>query len=358
MASADSLRPAPLIPSRNPTRVTTKPEPDIEANSPPPSPHCRSAFIPGFIDPPPFLTFLRHSWFDIATQLLCLLIAYLVYTFCPPIMPRYFPLYPGVEKSDWGIKHSQPYMKEYVDTNVSAALGFCGPALVMGAIALWGTRRFEDGNAALVGLGYALSTATLFQILIKIFIGGLRPHFLSICKPRLPPSLRMSSFPGSQVGFYTAKQVCTGDEDKIKEAQMSFPSGHACAAFAGFGFLALFLNAKYKIFSRGGHFRQHYGTRAEREAEHEHVGDSTQRVRHWKLVLFVAPWCIAVVLALSKMRDGWHHPVDLVFGSLLGTFFAHMAYKMVYRSVYDEETNHIPCGRAGAETVEEGVKVA
>lgn len=66
------------------------------------------------------------------------------------------------------------------------------------------------------------------------------------------------------------------------------------------------------------------------------------RVHHWKLVLFVAPWCIAVLFALSKIRDAWHHPVDVMFGALVGTFFAHMAYKMAYRSVYDSRTNHIP----------------
>ena len=39
-------------------------------------------------------------------------------------------------------------MKEYVDTNVSAIVSFFGPAAVMGGIALWGTRGFGDGNAA------------------------------------------------------------------------------------------------------------------------------------------------------------------------------------------------------------------
>lgn len=105
MASNDSLRPAPLVPSRNPTRVTSKAEPqpspsrDLElANPTPPSPH-HHPLIPGFLNPPPFLTFLRHCWYDIATQLVCLLTAFMLYKFCPPIMPRYFPFYPGFETS-------------------------------------------------------------------------------------------------------------------------------------------------------------------------------------------------------------------------------------------------------------------
>lgn len=38
-----------------------------------------------------------------------------------------------------------------------------------------------------MGLSYALATATLFQSFIKWFIGGLRPHFLTVCKPPIPP---------------------------------------------------------------------------------------------------------------------------------------------------------------------------
>jgi diacylglycerol diphosphate phosphatase/phosphatidate phosphatase len=121
------------------------PSTDIESNTPP---KPRNALIPGFHNPPPFLVFLRHNWYDIATQLLCVLLAFLLYTFCPPIMPRYVPYYPGIEKSAWGMAHSRPLLPEYINTLVSAVLSFAVPAVVMGAIALWGTRRFEDGNAA------------------------------------------------------------------------------------------------------------------------------------------------------------------------------------------------------------------
>jgi diacylglycerol diphosphate phosphatase/phosphatidate phosphatase len=149
--------------------------------------------------------------------------------------------------------------------------------------------------------------------------------------------------------FYTPSQVCTGTAKRVREAQMSFPSGHASAAFAGFGFLALYLNAKYKVLSRGTHFRDAYGER-QTSAEDASTG---RRVHHWKLVLFMVPWCIALLLALSKIRDRWHHPVDIVFGALVGTLFAHMAFKMVYWSVYDARTNHIPLGEKEEEWKDE-----
>lgn len=139
----------------------TAPSPDLEANTPSPTTQRPNPLFPGFHNPPPFLTFLRHNWPDIATQLLCLLTALLLYSFCPPILPRYFPLYPGVEKSAWGMKHSQPYLAEYVNTIVSAVVSFVVPAAVMGGIALWGTRSFKDGNAAVsLHLPFLLPSST------------------------------------------------------------------------------------------------------------------------------------------------------------------------------------------------------
>jgi diacylglycerol diphosphate phosphatase/phosphatidate phosphatase len=105
---------------------------------------------------------------------------------------------------------------------------------------------------------------------------------------------------------------------------MSFPSGHSVAAFAGFGFLALYLNAKFGVF-----------------AHREREGGGMRRTGHWKLGLFVLPWLVAAVIALSKVSDGWHHLLDVVVGALIGTLFAVMAYKMVYRGVWRQEWNGV-----------------
>ncbi|KAF1914679.1 phosphatidic acid phosphatase type 2/haloperoxidase [Ampelomyces quisqualis] len=338
----------PFIPPPSPPPTIKPSSNDIESTTS--LPPRRRALLPGFTNPPSIRTFLRHNAHDISTQLLCLLTAYILYQFCPPIMPRHFPFYPGIEKTAWGMKHSKPHMAEYITTNVSAVTSFAVPAAIMGVYAVWWERKFQGANAALIGLGYALSTATLFQSFIKIFVGGLRPHFLTLCLPAIPPST--PGLPGAAgVEYFTPKQVCTASGKPVKEAQMSFPSGHACAAFAGFGFLALWLNAKFKVLSRDVRGRDPVEYHEE-NAEEMQKTNQTQRVHHWKLVLFVAPWCIAVVLALSKLRDAWHHPVDIVFGALVGTAFAHMAYKMVYRSVYDSRMNHVPLGGVSGERVD------
>jgi diacylglycerol diphosphate phosphatase/phosphatidate phosphatase len=165
-----------------------------------------------------------------------------------------------------------------------------------------------------MGLGYALSTSTLVVDIIKVTVGGLRPHFWVVCDPIL-----IAHSPGPPMSppiYATADLVCANEDPcALKEAMMSFPSGHSCAAFAGFGFLGLWL----------------FG----------HIKHTAGPVAHWKIIVWVTPWVVAGLLAWSKVLDGWHHPGDVVAGALLGASFATIAYKAVYGSILDPATNHV-----------------
>lgn len=188
----------------------------------------------------------------------------------------------------------------------------------------------EDTYTQCMGLGYALSTSTIVQMLIKLFVGGLRPHFLTLCKPRGGSTAGVG--PGH---VWHTDEVCAGDRGKLRDAQMSFPSGHSSAAFAGFGFLALWCNARVGILGekpRAG---------GEGEGGREKEKEKERRVPHWKMALGTAPLLVAVLLAGSKVRDGWHHPSDVVAGAVIGGVFAVAAYRMVFRSVWDQGTNHL-----------------
>jgi diacylglycerol diphosphate phosphatase/phosphatidate phosphatase len=230
----------------------------------------------------------------------------------------------------------------------------------------------QTKNIKFTGLSYALSTSTLFTCIIKVLIGGLRPNFYEQCRPAvyLDALVASSSTTASQqslVQYGTVEQLCTNtDKFSLYEVQKSFPSGHASSAFAGFVFLTLWLSAHFKTLGR-----PHENTTKKpqgpsvattatttttiislNEALHDpekatappkplsdqHFG----AVPHWKLVLFAAPLCVATALSLSKVRDGWHHPVDVVCGAGIGTFFAVVAYKMVFWSVWDAKDNHVP----------------
>lgn len=125
---------------------------------------------------------------------------------------------------------------------------------------------------------------------------------------------------------------------------MSFPSGHSSAAFAGFGFLALYLNAKLKVIDRSPDISTAGTQQQEQQSIVDRYGEN-RRTAHWKMVVWTLPWLVALLIAASKIRDAWHHPVDVVFGALVGTLFAHVAYRCVFRSVYDGRVNNLPRDR-------------
>lgn len=159
-------------------------------------------------------------------------------------------------------------------------------------------------------------TGTCFQVILKKTIGGLRPHFLGVCKPVIPDGLVGVGFEGV---MYTASQVCTGDAKEIRNALESFPSGHAEVAFAGFGYLAIYLFAHLRITSL-----------------------TRRRGSHWRLLLVVAPLLLATYLASTLVLGYHHHAYDVFFGAFIGWFMAFMGYRTVYRGIFDARWNTVP----------------
>lgn len=117
------------------------------------------------------------------------------------------------------------------------------------------------------------------------------------------------------------RKICTGDEKEINDALESFPSGHSTAAFAGFVFLAIYLNAKLKVWSN-------------------------YHPAMWKLIATYAPILGATLIAGALTIDEYHNWYDCLAGAIIGTVMAFSGYRMVYCSIWDWRTNHIPLNRA------------
>ena len=116
------------------------------------------------------------------------------------------------------------------------------------------------------------------------------------------------------------RSICTGDTNEIDDSLESFPSGHTTAAFAGFVFLYLYLNAKLKVFAN-------------------------YHPAFWKLIAVYAPILGAVLIAGALTIDEFHNWYDCLAGAIIGTVMAFSAYRMVYASVWDFRFNHIPLMR-------------
>lgn len=210
-----------------------------------------------------------------------------------------------------------PLRKEIVPIWAAALLAALVPIAIILVMQLR-IRSFWDCNNAILGLLYSLITATVFQVFLKWLIGGLRPHFLDVCKPNVP-------LWGYQTGngwtrLMYDRGVCTGDKDQIDKSLESFPSGHSTAAFAGFIFLYLYLNAKLKVFSN-------------------------YHPSYWKLVALYAPVLGATLIGGALTIDEFHNWYDVVAGAIIGTVMAVSAYRMVYASVWDFRFNHVPIAR-------------
>ena len=139
-------------------------------------------------------------------------------------------------------------------------------------------RSFWDVNNGVLGVLYSLITAAVFQVFLKWLIGGLRPHFLAACQPKIPEGVVGNGF--QNVMF--DRSICTGDLDTIDDSLESFPSGHSTAAFAGFVFLSLYLNGKLKTFSN-------------------------YHPAMWKLLLTWAPILGATLIAGALTIDEFHN---------------------------------------------------
>ena len=119
--------------------------------------------------------------------------------------------------------------------------------------------------------------------IVKIFLGGLRPHFLVRCAPDTariatatrygyggiyydttvlpfspPPSCFIPVLPGpypfflfvfpSMFFFPFLLQICSNSQWEVNDAQSAFPSAHSALASGGLNYLSLYLNGKFKVF--------------------------------------------------------------------------------------------------------------
>ncbi|CAF0723477.1 unnamed protein product [Adineta ricciae] len=265
------------------------------------------------------LVYFRTFWMDYLAMAVLGALGLGIY-FLRPAPNRVFPVY-FRDGEVVNPEFTYPYQKDIIPIWLAALLAFIIPFIFIMLMQIR-TRSFNDVNTGTMGLLFSLITAAVFQVFIKWLIGGLRPHFFSVCKPNIN-----ASFVGTGQGFdglLFDRSICTGDEKQINDALESMPSGHSTAAFAGLVYCSLYLNGKLKIFAN-------------------------YRPQYWKFVLFYAPLLGAVLIAASLTIDHYHHWYDILAGAVIGTIHAFGSYRFQYASVWDYRFNHIPLPRVDAE---------
>ena len=134
----------------------------------------------------------------------------------------------------------------------------------------------------------------MILLITKKKVGRLRPHFIDVCKPDF--SKVVCTIP-AQVGFVyrsidTGGTFCTGDASAVKEARLSFPSGHSSYSSYTMLFLIIYVEARLFLL----------------------------QLRYIKPLIQLAAFAAAFVTMMSRISDYHHRGSDVVGGSVLGEF--------------------------------------
>ncbi|GMT15278.1 hypothetical protein PFISCL1PPCAC_6575, partial [Pristionchus fissidentatus] len=129
-------------------------------------------------------------------------------------------------------------------------------------------------------LGYVMEI--LVNQVTKYAVGRLRPHFYTVCKP--------IGYNCTEPGKFIYDFKCTGDEKEVKEARLSFYSGHSAVSMYTATFLAIYFYIRLRPF--------------------------VPRIILSTLQTIVV--AAALLIAYTRIQDFWHHPSDVAVGTAAG----------------------------------------
>ncbi|TPP62084.1 Lipid phosphate phosphohydrolase 2 [Fasciola gigantica] len=196
---------------------------------------------------------------------------------------------------DYTIRY--PYKPDTVSTVGVALYGYLIPLLLIIIVELLIAtyRRFADGEpdafkeawppiynygiAFLIAGGLTLVVTTV----IKYSLGRLRPHFLDACKP--------DKFTVGCTGFIDQYTCQNTDTKIVKDAFLSFVSGHSSAAASGIVFAVLYLQSRLRL-------------------------KPTPLVRPLIQAILIST---CLYIGYTRVTDFKHHPTDVLGGFILGT---------------------------------------
>ncbi|KAE9983777.1 hypothetical protein BLS_003693 [Venturia inaequalis] len=150
-------------------------------------------------------------------------------------------------------------------------------------------------NVTILGLFISLFLTSFITDVIKNAVGRPRPDLIARCKPEK----------GTPADKLVTWRVCTEtDSHTLHDGWKSFPSGHSSFAFAGLGFLSLFLAGQ--------------------------LHSLRPRTDLARGLLALAPLLGAALIAISRCEDYRHDVYDVTIGSILGFLVAHFSYRRYY----------------------------
>ena len=173
--------------------------------------------------------------------------------------------------------HLLPYQKESKENPIKS----------------FGTCIFHSLSLFLLGISLTFCLTSIG----KNWIGRLRPYFIHVCQPHLNKLNCTSSTLNGHIynPIYTGGSFCTNeDKEAVKEARMSFPSGHSSYSWYTMLFLIIFIEARLFLL----------------------------RLRYIKPLIQLCAFSAAFVTMLSRVSDYHHRGSDVIGGTVLGCIIA------------------------------------
>ena len=211
-----------------------------------------------------------------------------------------------------------PMKKNSVPTAVLPFISIVFPLLCIFLCSKMDTSgRRARSTAASLGLLLSVAISFVFVNSVKQACGNYRPDFAARC---------WGSATADPVWKEYGKPDCGNLENEsllndVRQGRRSFPSGHTSMSFSGLFYLSLYLMYYLKCFG---------GSRTNTERTEAFV---------WKVLISLAPLSVAVGVAITRIRDMWHHPEDVIVGSLLGAGTSAFAFSLQGFSVSDTNTS-------------------
>uniref|UniRef100_A0A0N5C9Q6 AcidPPc domain-containing protein n=1 Tax=Strongyloides papillosus TaxID=174720 RepID=A0A0N5C9Q6_STREA len=152
-----------------------------------------------------------------------------------------------------------------------------------------------------------------FLNIVKVSVGRFRPYYLDVCKPDVLQNITCNDY------NYILNYTCTGKNiGLIREASLSFPSGHSAISFFGATFFFLYIQ-----------------TRAH----------SLKKCYYLPSAFQFTAITLAVFTAVSRIFDYHHHPEDVAVGIIIGILFGYyfFNYNMKFKKekIMDEDDNDV-----------------
>lgn len=188
------------------------------------------------------------------------------------------------------------------------------PLLLLATIAITRPRvkpKYYDIHSGLCMVLMCITMAQFSTSMMKMYVGRLRPNFYDLCS------------------FDSAKLECTAEESLILDARRSFPSGHSALSFAGMGCLVWFFLGRSRIGKVSN--KRNYG---EEKGIKRQLYDKRWTDNKLQTLAAFLPLMYSSFVACSRLVDNWHHPSDILAGSLIGIFSSTLVYHLWYPNIF------------------------